>query len=83
MEKSMKLETFLAIAQERNENTTDAAKFNIIESRDKDSGELESVELTKETTFYCTDLIALAEALELSCYITLTTHEGHITIRVY
>jgi len=85
MEKSKKLEVFLGMAQERiyNNATLKEEGYIIQTQRDEDSGELECIEISIEGAFYPTDLVTLAESLELSCYFTLSYDGLSIKFRVY
>lgn len=71
------------MAKTRNEKTIEAAKFLVEEYRDGETNELEAVELVAiDGDFFCTDLIVLAEALELSCYISINAN-GRLYVNIH
>ena len=75
MEKTQRLETFLAMAQDRL-SLTSAADCTRIESHKDENGILEDVELYSiGGTFFLTDLIVIVEALQLSCWVDIQNNE--------
>lgn len=83
MTTSQKLGAFLEMAKARNEKAIEAVKFLVEEYRDGETNELEAVELVAlDGNFFCTDLIVLAEALELSCYISINAN-GRLYVNIH
>ena len=75
MEKTQRLEIFLAMAQDRL-SLKSAADCTRIESHKDENGILEDVELYPiGGTFFLTDLIVIVEALQLGCWADVCDEE--------
>lgn len=75
MEKTQRLETFLAMAQDRLtlKSTADCTR---IESHKDENGVLEDVDLYSiGGAFFPTDLIVIVEALQLGCWADIRNEE--------